>query len=189
MKNKIILSNVFTCSVSCLLVLQFTMICENKARTKISNEGFSSRAFRYYRSLETGFGDRISVYLNVAAAAATVNRSVYVWWHECNQDATHLAELCLDEVNMRIVWPSNLHVLSQEDFCRQTVNLSDIIYNTPGVLMSNLAFDSVYTTAWKTMRLPNKFPEIHKDIFERCYKEVCKQFKLKATENFSQCSV
>jgi len=97
------------------------MIREEKTRTKISNESLSSRAFMYYRSLETGFGDRISVYLNVVASAATVNRSVYVWWHQRNQDGTHHAALCLDEVNRRIVWPSNLHVLSQEDFYRQTV--------------------------------------------------------------------
>jgi len=95
----------------------------------------------------------------------------------------------LDEVNMRIMWPSNLHVLSRKDFYRQTVNLSDITYNTPGVLMSNLSFDSVYTTAWKTMRLPSKFPELHKDTFERRYKEVCKQFRLKSTENFEILSV
>ena len=189
MKNKIFLSNVFTCLVSFFLVLNFTMICEKKACIKSSNEALSSEAFRYDRSLGTGFGDRISVYLSVAAAAATVNRSVYVWWHQCNKDIHHHSELCLDEVNMRIAWPSNLHVLSRNDFYRLTVNLSDITYNTPGVLMSHLAFDSVYTTAWKTMRLPSKFPELHKDSFERSYKEVCKQFELKGTEHFEIPSV
>ena len=34
-------------------------------------EALSSSAFRYDRSLETGIGDRIFVYLSVAAAAAT----------------------------------------------------------------------------------------------------------------------
>jgi len=218
MKNKVILSNVFTCLVSCFLVLKFTLICEKKTCVKISNEALSSNAtttqthillnnvqriskhcnnteesascaFRYDRSLETGFGDRVSVYLCVAAAAATVNRSVYVWWHQCDADLNHHAELCLDEVNKRIVWPSNLHVLSRKDFYRETANLSDITYNTPGVLASNLAFDGVYTTAWKTMQLPDTFPDLHKDAFERCYKEVCGQFKLKGTGNFKIPSV
>jgi len=57
-------------------------------------------SFKYDRGLKTGFGDRISVLLNVAAAAATVNAHVFVWWHEGRKERTHHADMSLAEVNM-----------------------------------------------------------------------------------------
>lgn len=184
-------SNVLTCFFTCLVHMLSTQNSQNrhckpeiKALATIQNETLSERALRYDRSLETGFRDRISVYLFVAAAAANVNRSVYVWWHACNQDSNHHAELCLDEVQLRITWPSNLHVLSRDDFYSKIQNLSNITYNTPGLLMSHLTFDGVYTTAWKTMRLPSEFPQLHEDTFEKCYKDVCRQLRLEDTEQY-----
>ncbi len=38
----------------------------------------NTKALKYNRLLPTGFGDRISVYLSVSAAAATVGADVYV---------------------------------------------------------------------------------------------------------------
>ena len=187
----LLFSNIFTCFFTCLVHMPSMKNGkgrhwkpEIKAPATNLNETVNVRAFRYDRSLETGFGDRISVYLCVAAAAATVNRSVYVWWHECDQDSNHHAELCLNEVQRRITWPSNLHVLSRNDFYSKTQNLPDITYNTPGLLMSYQTFDGVYTTAWKTMRLPGDFPQLQKEHFETCYKDVCSQLRLKDTEQY-----
>jgi len=182
----LLFSNIFTCFFTCLIHMPSTKNSKIqhrkpgiKAFAPNLNETVGTIAFRYDRSLETGFGDRISVYLCVAAAAATVNRSVYVWWHACNLDSNHHAELCLNEVQRRITWPSNLHVLSREDFYSKTKNLPDITYNTPGLLTSHLTFDGVYTTAWKTMRLPGDFPQLQKEHFENCYKHVCNQLRFK----------
>jgi hypothetical protein len=40
-----------------------------------------------HRVLNTGFGDRLSVYLSVAAAADTVLAEVYAFWDESSIDA------------------------------------------------------------------------------------------------------
>jgi len=42
----------------------------------------NKKVLKYKRLLPTGFGDRISVYLSVTAAAATVGADVYVYWHD-----------------------------------------------------------------------------------------------------------
>ena len=139
------------------------------------------KSFKYDRGLKTGFGDRISVLLNVAAAAATVNAHVFVWWHEGRKERAYHADMSLAEVNMRIIWPSNLHVLSREEFDRKTYHLPEIEYNAQGLLASDRAFDGVYTTAWKTMRLPTGFPRLERDSFENSFRSVCKQLQIKNT--------
>jgi len=134
---------------------------------------------RYDRALETGFGDRISVYMSIAAVAATVNESVYVWWYDCQTYSEHHAVLCLDKINLHVKWPANLYVLSKEAFDRETAGLPEITYNTPGLLASTQAFDGVYTTAWKTVRLPGMLTQPNKLAFEQSYRRVCAQLEFR----------
>jgi hypothetical protein len=47
-----------------------------------------------------------------------------------------------------------------------------IEYNTPGFLVSYYVFDGVYTTVWKTFRLPDTLPHLRHDIFDHVYHSV-----------------
>jgi hypothetical protein len=77
-----------------------------------------AQPLRYNRALHTGFGDRLSVMLNVAAAAATMSRDVYVFWHGGTGTQKHHSVMSLDEVEKYVVWPKNLKVLPKDEFDR-----------------------------------------------------------------------
>jgi hypothetical protein len=53
----------------------------------------NTKALKYDRLLSTGFNDRISVYLSVAAAAATVHADAYVYWHD-NPSDQRVCKVC-----------------------------------------------------------------------------------------------
>jgi hypothetical protein len=132
---------------------------------------------KYSRRLPTGFGDRMSVYLAVAAAAATVGADVYVSWCDNPDDQaqpTH-ARIAFQSIHPFVRWPQNLHVLSDTDFAQQTRNMSAMEYNSPGLLVSYHAFDGVYSTAWKTVRLPGMLPPLDRDAFEVSYRKVARE--------------
>lgn len=82
----------------------------------VASWGSNAQPLRYNRALHTGFGDRLSVLLNVAAAAATLSRDVYVFWHEGSGTPKHHSVLSLDEVEKYVVWPKNLKVLPRDEF-------------------------------------------------------------------------
>lgn len=169
-------------NVMAALVPPKVLVNADSVTVEVSGVTEKARGLRYDRVLETGFGDRISVYMSIAAIAATVNESVYVWWHECLDRSEHHAELCLHEINMHVKWPANLHVLSKKDFDKETASLPEITYNAGGLLPSNQAFDGVYTTAWKTMRLPGMLTQPHKRSFEKSYRQVCKELRFRNVE-------
>ena len=134
-------------------------------------------ALKYSRRLPTGFGDRMSVYLTVAAAAATVGADVYVYWYDNPDDRgqpTH-ARIAYESVRPFVHWPANLHVLRDRDFQQRTRNMSAIEYNSPGLLVSYHAFDGVYSTAWKTVRLPGTLSQLDRDAFEVSYRKVARE--------------
>jgi hypothetical protein len=118
----------------------------------------------------------MSVYLTVAAAGAAVGADVYVYWHDNPDDPvqpTH-ARIAYEAVRSSMRWPPNMHVLSESEFHRQTRHMPLIEYNAPGLLVSYHAFDGVYTTAWKTFRLPDTLPPLSRDNFEQAYRRVAR---------------
>jgi hypothetical protein len=135
----------------------------------------------YDRALNTGFGDRLSVYLSVAAAAATVSSEVYTFWEaqppidgKCS-----VCDLSLDLVQQYVTWPTNLKVLTKQKYNEIAMNCSGSIqYNAQGLLKSELAFDGVYSLAWKTMKLPEPLPLLKRPDFQQSYRQVAKQFKI-----------
>jgi hypothetical protein len=118
----------------------------------------------------------MSVYLTVAAAAAAVGADVFVYWHDNPNDPAQPmhARMAYEAVRRSLRWPPNMHVLSESQFQRQTRHMPAIEYNAPGLLVSYHAFDGVYTTAWKTFRLPDTLPPLSRDIFERAYRSVAR---------------
>jgi len=138
-----------------------------------------SGPLRYNRELSTGFGDRLSVYLNVAAAAATVGADVYTYWFE-SAPSLHHAKLSLAEIESFVTWPKNLHVLSKGQFDIETANYQDIQFNVDGVEKSFWGLDSVYTTAWKTFKLPDGLPPLTSLKYEAAFRKVASEFQLKS---------
>jgi hypothetical protein len=136
-----------------------------------------SSALRYDRVLNTGLGDRLSVYLSVAAAAASVGRDVYVYWHGMHdvrrgsRVGPRHASLSFDEIDLRTVFPHNLKILSsKEEFDSRTANLANIEFSTaddpaeipgnssgpflglhPEYLKSKKGLDCAYTTVCAIM--------------------------------------
>ncbi len=70
------------------------------------------------RVLNTGFGDRLSVYLTVAAAAATVSGEVYMFWEPQHSSAclASVCELSFDRIQKYVIWPPNLKILPRGYF-------------------------------------------------------------------------
>jgi len=137
-------------------------------------------ALRYNRPLHTGLGDRLSVFLTVAAAARSVGRDVYMYWHSNRgMNYMHHAALSLEEVEQAVVFPRNLKVLTKQEFDLRTSNLSEIEWSTtndpkilPGIQKSLWGLDSAYTTAWRTFKLPDGIPPLDREAFTEAYREV-----------------
>ena len=145
----------------------------------------NTKAFKYDRLLPTGFGDRISVYLSVAAAAATVGADVYVYWHD-NASSQRDRTLVFDSIRLFVQWPTNLHVLRGKDFKEETRNMDAIEFNQKGLLVSYHAFDGIYTTAWKTFGLPSMLPQLSRDAFESSYRKVALEMRIKCPSHECQ---
>lgn len=138
----------------------------------------------YNRVLNTGFGDRLSVYLTVAAAAATVSGEVYTFWEPQPDFGCTVCDVSFDRIQQYVTWPPNLKVLTKEKYNEIAVNCSgNIQYNIQGLLESYWAFDGVYSLAWKTMRLPEPLPTLQLDDFVESYRQVAKQLKINITKH------
>jgi hypothetical protein len=140
----------------------------------------STKGLKYNRLLTTGFGDRMSVYLTVAAAAATVGADVYVYWHD-NPDDLGVCEVCrlaYEPIRPFVRWPANMHVLRQVEFEEQTQHMDTIEYNREGLLVSYHAFDGIYTTAWRTFGLPSTLPQLSRNSFELSYRKVAREMRI-----------
>ena len=80
----------------------------------------------------------MSVLLNVAAAAATLSRDVYVFWHGGSGTSQHHSVLSLDEVEQYVAWPKNLKVLPKDEFDvlfhseKLAGKFGDILFTTKG---------------------------------------------------------
>ena len=103
----------------------------------------------YDRVLNTGFGDRLSVYLTVAAAAATVSGEVYTFWEAKPIEGTcSVCDVSFDSVQQYVTWPPNLKILTKQKYHEIAMNCSgNIQYNTEGLLQSSFAFDGY--TRWR----------------------------------------
>lgn len=134
-------------------------------------------ALKYSRRLPTGFGDRMSVYMTVAAAAASFGADVYVYWHNNPHDEGQPAHarMSYESVEPFVHWPTNLHVLAETDFFERTRDMPAIEYNVQGLLVSYHAFDGVYPTAWQTFGIPRTLPQLSPDAFERSYRNVARE--------------
>jgi len=88
----------------------------------------TTKVLKYDRLLPTGFGDRVSVYLSVAAAAATVGADVYVYWHDNPSDkrGCSVCSLAFESISHFVQWPANLHVLRKADFKEKTRHMDAI---------------------------------------------------------------
>jgi hypothetical protein len=85
-----------------------------------------------------------------------------------------------DLVQQYVTWPSHLKILTKQKYNEIAMNCTGSIqYNTQGLLKSDLAFDGVYTLAWKTMKLPDPLPALQRHDFRQSYRQVAKQFKIK----------
>ncbi len=111
---------------------------------------------KYDRRLCTGLGDRLSVFLAVAAMARALNAVCYVYWCEDNPHS-HLFYKWSD-ISMHMRFPSSLVVLTKKDFDRKTKDMISLNYEG-GALPAYHAYDGVYTLAFKTMVLPIQDPE------------------------------
>jgi hypothetical protein len=134
-------------------------------------------ALKYSRRLPTGFGDRMSVYITVAAAAASLGADVYAYWHDNPSDETQPAHarMAYESVEPFVRWPANLHVLAEIVFLEGTREMPAIEYNVHGLLVSYHAFDGVYPTAWKTFGIPHNLPRLDREKFERSYRDVARE--------------
>ena len=140
----------------------------------------NTKALKYNRLLPTGFGDRMSVYLTVAAAAATVGADVYVYWHD-NPDDQMVCEVCrlgYETIRPFVRWPVNMHVLREVDFEGKTQHMDTIEYGREGLLVSHHAFDGIYTTAWKTFGLSSTLPQLSRNSFELSYRKVAREMRI-----------
>ena len=145
----------------------------------------NKKALKYSRRLHTEFGDRISVYLTVAAAAETVGADVYVYWHD-NPDDQGVCEVCrlaFEPIRPFVRWPANIHVLREEDFEGQTRHMDAIEYDREGMLVSHFAFDGIYTTAWRTFGLPSTLPQLSRDAFELSYRKVAREMRIECSSH------
>jgi len=149
----------------------------NSQKTQKTEKTQKTPALKYSRRLPTGFGDRMSVYMTVAAAAASLGADVYVYWHNNPNDETQPAHARMAYVSVEpfVHWPANLHVLAETDFFEHTRDMPAIEYNVHGLLVSYHAFDGVYPTAWKTFGVPHTLPQLGRDKFERSYRNVARE--------------
>jgi drug/metabolite transporter (DMT)-like permease len=148
----------------------------------------NTKALKYNRLLPTGFGDRISVYLSVAAAAATVGADVYVYWHDnpSDQRVCTVCRLAFESIRPFVQWPANLHVLREVDFEEETRHMDAIEFDKAGLLVSHHAFDGIYTTAWKTFGLPSMLPQLSRDAFELSYRKVALEMRIECQSHECQ---
>jgi len=140
-----------------------------------------TKVLKYDRLLPTGFGDRVSVYLSVAAAAATVGADVYVYWHDNPSDkqGCSVCSLAYESISHFVQWPANLHVLRKADFKEKTRHMDAIEFDRKGLLVSYYAFDGIYTTAWKTLGLPIMLPQLRRNAFELSYRKIALEMRIK----------
>jgi hypothetical protein len=134
----------------------------------------------YDRVLNTGFGDRLSVYLTAAAAAATVLGEVYMFWEPQHSSAcpSNVCELSFDRIQEYAIWPPNLKILPKEMYNESEISCRSIRYNIPGLLPSYYAYDGVYPLAWKTIMLPEPLRPLQLHNFVESYRQVAKQLKI-----------
>lgn len=142
---------------------------------------------RYNRAIGSGLGDRLSLFMNLAALGRAVRRDVYVYW-EINERLPrhHHARKTLQEIKEHFYLPENLNILEKPQFLSQTSGYIDIEFTTdhdptvmPGYLRALWALDSVYTTAWRTFRLPPPLHEPNGTEFAQAYRRVAEELDIR----------
>ena len=153
-----------------------------------ANKTAAKRFVRYNRALCSGLGDRITVILNVAAFALTMNATCYMYWCEVRDAClTHYHEVCDDtpivlqenagtdryyaiaDIQRHMVMPANVVLLTVEEFAVMAKDAPDISY-TGGALPAGYAYDGVYTLAPLTMSFPGH--SVAYPLFLEAYRRV-----------------
>ena len=144
----------------------------------------------YDRKLASGFGDRLAVYLTLAAIGRAEKREVYAFWHEENGNRHY--NLDLTKIRRFVLWPRNLHILSKNEFDKKKGQCILIQYwmherdktnVNKHLLASNKAYDGVYTLARRTYGLPSYITTITQEEFVHAYRLVTTEIALKVKKD------
>lgn len=114
---------------------------------------------------------------------------MYTFWYEDSSSARNSdRHYPLTELRTYIRFPTNLVVLSYDEYKKTARNFPAITanidetsaHNRPQVtpLKAWRAYDSVYTLAWRTHRLPDGFPAVSQDSFLQAYRAVALEFSI-----------
>lgn len=175
-----------------------TGVIAKSVQNKVKGVGFDlnvTKPLCYDRALKSGFGDRLSVYMTLAAIGRALKREVYAYWHEENGKEHY--KLNLTKIRQLVSWPQNLHILHKYEFLRRKEQCILIHYwmherdktkENKHLLASNKAYDGVYTLARRTYGLPSYIPTITQEEFTKAYRAVTGEFtfKIKKDKNFPQ---
>ena len=140
-----------------------------------------STLLRYNRRICSGLGDRMGIILNVAAFALSMNASCVMFW--CEENAGTYRYYGIDDVRMYMVIPTNIILLTVEEFDVTTRDIPDIQYNT-GALPATEAYDSVYSLAHLTMTFAGS-TVLHK-TFVAAYRRVGSEWTVRSGTDLQQ---